>query len=64
MCLRGGNANNGGQCGLSTLSVNHAVSDSTVNYGAALNLTRFCRLVCLAAEISGVRPCLMAKHTL
>ena len=63
MCLRGGNANNGGQCGLSTLNVNNAVSDSNVNYGAALNLTRYCRLVCLAAVISGVRPCLMAKHT-
>lgn len=64
LCLRGGNANNGGQCGLSTLNVNNAVSDSNVNYGAALNLTRYCRLVCLAAVISGVRPCLMAKHTL
>ena len=50
MCLRGGNANNGGQCGLSTLNVNNAVSDSNVNYGAALNLTRYCRLVCLAAD--------------
>ena len=63
LCLRGGNANNGGQCGLSTLNVNNAVSDSNVNYGAALNLIRYCRLVCLAAVISGVRPCLMAKHT-
>ena len=36
MCLRGGNANNGGQCGLSTLNVNNAVSDYNVNFGAAL----------------------------
>ena len=37
-CLRGANANNGGQCGLSTLNVNNAVSAANVNYGAALNL--------------------------
>ncbi|MBN2915924.1 MAG: hypothetical protein JTJ26_07485 [Prevotella sp.] len=37
-CLRGANANNGGQCGLSTLNVNNAVSDANANYGAALNL--------------------------
>ena len=64
LCLRGGRAYYGGLCGLSTLSVSTAVSDSNVYCGAALNLTRYCRLVCLAAEISGVRPCLMAKHTL
>lgn len=64
MCLRGGNALSGGQCGLSTLNVSDAVSVSDVFIGAALNLTRYCRLVCLAAVISGVRPCLMAKHTL
>lgn len=64
LCLRGGSAGYGGRCGLSALSVDYAVSDSNVDCGAALNLTRYCRLVCLAAEISGVRPCLMAKHTL
>nr|DAP15666.1 MAG TPA: hypothetical protein [Caudoviricetes sp.]DAV12479.1 MAG TPA: hypothetical protein [Caudoviricetes sp.] len=26
-------------------------------------LTKYCRLVCLAAEISGVRPCLKAENT-
>ena len=36
LCLRGGYASNGGPCGLSSLSVNYAVSDSYVSYGAAL----------------------------
>ena len=36
LCLRGGDANDGGPCGLSTLYVNNAVSDSDVDYGAAL----------------------------
>ena len=36
LCLRGGYAYNGGQCGLSTLSVFYAVSDYSVNCGAAL----------------------------
>nr|DAW48634.1 MAG TPA: hypothetical protein [Caudoviricetes sp.] len=37
VCLRGANANNGGQCGSSTLNVNDDVSNANVNYGAALN---------------------------
>ena len=36
LCLRGGNAVYGGRCGLSTLFVSNAVSDSYVSYGAAL----------------------------
>ena len=36
MCLRGGSAFDGGQCGLSTLGVYYAVSGSTVDFGAAL----------------------------
>ena len=36
LCLRGGRADYGGLCGLSTLSVHGAVSDSTVSCGAAL----------------------------
>lgn len=36
VCLRGGSAHDGGQCGLSTLSVSRAVSGSNVNCGAAL----------------------------
>ena len=36
LCLRGGSADIGGRCGLSTLYVNDAVSDSFVNFGAAL----------------------------
>ena len=36
VCLRGANANNGGQCGLSTLNVDNAVSSANVSYGAAL----------------------------
>ena len=36
LCLRGGSARLGGQCGLSTLYVHYAVSDSYVSYGAAL----------------------------
>ena len=35
-CLRGANANNGGLCGLSTLSVDNAVSDAFASCGAAL----------------------------
>ena len=36
LCLRGGNANNGGRCGLSALSVNDAVSYASVSYGSSL----------------------------
>ena len=36
LCLRGGDAIGGGLCGLSTLSVDSAVSGSYVNFGAAL----------------------------
>ena len=36
LCLRGGGASDGGLCGLSTLNVYNAVSDSTVRCGAAL----------------------------
>ena len=36
LCLRGGNANNGGLCGLSTLNVNDAVSDAIVDCGSSL----------------------------
>ena len=36
LCLRGGVASYGGRCGLSTLNVSDAVSDSPVNCGAAL----------------------------
>lgn len=36
LCLRGGSAHYGGQCGLSTLGVSDAVSGSNVSYGAAL----------------------------
>lgn len=36
LCLRGGGAGNGGLCGLSALYVNYAVSDSSVDCGAAL----------------------------
>ena len=36
LCLRGGYADYGGQCGLSALNVFVAVSDSCVYYGAAL----------------------------
>ena len=36
LCLRGGGAVNGGRCGLSTLHVYYAVSDSSVSCGAAL----------------------------
>ena len=36
LCLRGGSADFGGLCGLSTLGVNFAVSVSTVRCGAAL----------------------------
>ena len=36
LCLRGGRAYYGGQCGLSTLNVYYAVSGSVVDYGAAL----------------------------
>lgn len=61
-CLRGANANNGGQCGLSTLNVNNAVDVSNVNYGAALNFKTL--LGCLLpGGDSGVRPCPMAKNT-
>nr|DAI38965.1 MAG TPA: hypothetical protein [Caudoviricetes sp.] len=38
LCLRGCNANNGGQCGSSTLNVNNDVSNANGNIGAALNL--------------------------
>lgn len=36
LCLRGGCADYGGQCGLSALRVSDAVSGSNVGYGAAL----------------------------
>lgn len=36
LCLRGGSARDGGRCGLSTLYVSDAVSDSYVDCGAAL----------------------------
>ena len=36
LCLRGGSANVGGLCGLSTLYVHFAVSVSNVRFGAAL----------------------------
>lgn len=36
LCLRGGYAGPGGRCGLSTLYVSNAVSDSNVGCGAAL----------------------------
>ena len=36
LCLRGGDARNGGPCGLSALDVYNAVSDSDVRCGAAL----------------------------
>ena len=36
LCLRGGSASVGGQCGLSTLDVGDAVSASNVLFGAAL----------------------------
>ena len=36
LCLRGGVASNGGQCGLSSLDVSNAVSDASVYYGSSL----------------------------
>ena len=38
VCLRGGRANNGAQCGLSTLNVNNAVSSANANWGSPLSL--------------------------
>ena len=36
VCLRGGSACNGGQCGLSALSVDYGVGDANAYIGAAL----------------------------
>ena len=64
VCLRGADADSGGRCGLSTLSVNYAVSNAYVDFGAALNLQTYLfvgRLLPLRDYRVNPRP--MAIHT-
>ena len=53
VCLRGGAAYYGGQCGLSTLSVYYGVGGASAHVGAALNFILICNFSLLQLQIKG-----------